>query len=444
MGCFFDNKLKVFFSGIGGVGMSALAKYLKNLSFEVSGSDVNPSATTDELINYGITVYIGHDAANVSGCDVFIYSSAIKEDNVEYCYAEKNGLAILSRAELLSLIQKRYKISIGVCGAHGKTTATALIAHVMHAAKTEFTAFIGGFDKEFSNTCNFGNKYFLAEICEYKRNIDRFSCDVSVFLNVDNDHQECYGGLKGLVRSFKGFYDRSKENIINYDDHFLNSFGDDSFKVSLSCGEVFAKKYYERKGTLCVTVCFKGEKPFKTKTALSGDHNVYNILFAAAVAKKLNISNKYIKKGLRSFKGILRRDEFLGKIKNTAIYADYAHHPKEIKESIKRYEKRFKGKVCYVFQPHTYSRTKLLFGDFVNCFKDLKDVIIYKTYPAREDYDISGDAETLSKSLPNSIYCNNCRDLILLLQRSKRKKGGVVILGAGDLYDQIKSALNKN
>ena len=423
--------------------MSALAKYLKNLSFSISGSDERASDTTRELELLGIKIFIGHNKNNVIGCDVFIYSSAIGEDNEEYRYAVENGLALYSRAELLSLISKRFKKTIGICGAHGKTTVCALIAHIMRAANLSFTAFIGGYDKILSNTCNFGNDYFLAEICEYKKNIDHFNCDYSVFLNIDDDHRECYQSFDDLVGTFKGFFDRSRERIIFGDDINLKNFYGNKTIVSINKGDVYAKKYCEKNGKLYVRVCIRNKKTFSVNVDLSGEYNVINVLFAVCVAKKLNISNVNIKKGLNSFKGVIRRDEKIGRIGKSIVYADYAHHPQEIIRSIDRYNERFNKNVCYVFQPHTYSRTKNLFKDFVKCFNDVKDVLIFKTYPAREKYDSEGDAKKLAYSILNAEYYSDYSALFKKIKKISAKKKGIVILGAGDLYDMIKSDLNK-
>ena len=440
---FFEkNILSIFFIGIGGTGNSALASYLNGLDFSVSGSDVNKTDITIDLEKKGIKVFYEHCAENLKNVDLVVYSSAIDKDNPELKFALENKYAVYSRAELLSLIEKRFEVSIGVAGSHGKTTTTALIANIMKEAKLPFTAFMGGYDKNLTNVCSFGNKIFLAEICEYKRNIDLFSSTISVVLNIDNDHLECYNNsLEELTASFESFSKRSDKRIVNSAAEIQKS--NNTITFGIKNGSYHAEKIKSKKGRLKFKVYKGNKKIFSVKAELLGEHHVNNALAAIAAAKQLGIKNKYIKRGIANFRGVLRRNEYLGSLNGSKVFADYAHHPKEIEKTISSYIHSYSGRVIFVFEPHTYSRTKALFNDFINVFKDLKFFFLYKTYAAREDYDVGGDAMTLSNALNNSIYEENFKDLVNDIACMSNKKDIIVILGAGELYYDFKHFLQK-
>ena len=440
---FFDGKFSVHFIGIGGIGMSALALYLNNLGFSVSGSDKSENEMTRRLIGSGITVYRGHSENNARGKEVVVYSSAVSPQNPELAAARSCGAAIYSRAEVLSLISRRYALTIGVCGAHGKTTTTALIAHILHAAEKRFTAFIGGEDVTFSNTANFGNDIFLAEICEYKKNIDLFTMNTAVMLNVDDDHLDSYDGFDDLICSFEQFYIRANKRVVFAEDTILSTFAGDKITFGTNAGDYRAKNVRALKNRIKLVVACDGNNFFRAKVALTGKHNALNVLAAVAVARELKIGKKTIKKGLKSFKGIKRRDEYLGKINGAKVFADYAHHPEELSRSLEKYTKISKGRAFFVFQPHTYSRTKLLFDEFVKTFENQKKLYIFKEYAAREVFDESGCAKKLADALPQAEYFSEAEDLIESLKKNLKSRDLVVVLGAGDLYDMIKRYLQK-
>ncbi|MBP5372823.1 MAG: UDP-N-acetylmuramate--L-alanine ligase [Clostridia bacterium] len=437
-----ENKLNVFIIGICGVGTSGIAKYLKSLGFFVSGSDNSINHYYHELIKEGIVVYDKHDVSNLIGCDVVIYSSAIKSDNVELKYAIENNIPIFSRAEILSMIEKKFPLSIGVVGAHGKTTTTAILSNVLKAANLPFTAFIGGSDLDLSNYCNFGKSIFLAEICEYKRNIEYFKPDVGIVLNIDNDHLDCYKDFNDLAKVFNDFIKRTKYSIVNYDDKNILktescvSFGKDR-------GEYTAENItYNNDGGLCFTVLKNDEKFLDVNTRLKGEHNVYNVLAAVAAADKLNIGKDIIQQGLQAFKGVLRRDEYLGNFYGAETYADYAHHPKEIKKYIDTYKNRYK-KIHVVFQPHTYSRTRILFNDFIEAFKNADNIYIFKTFPARESFNVAGSALRLAESIPDAIYYDDFDFLLKDLAEKLKNDDVLLVIGAGDIYDLFKENIKK-
>lgn len=432
----FDGR--IFFIGIGGIGMSALALFLSERGFCVAGSDKTQSKTTDRLTEKGIRVYIGHDKNNLELTDLVVYSSAISDDNEELKYGKENKIACISRARLLSLISDCFSVRIGVAGCHGKTTVTALLAHVLRAANFQFTAFIGGDDLVFGNYCNFGKTYLLSEVCEYKKNINLFNPDISVVLNIDNDHLDSYdGNILEIKKTFQNFIARSTLSVCP--EHLSD---EKSIVFGLQNGDYTARKIKLTDKGITFTANEHGKKLDVFKCKLRGECNVKNALAVIAVARTLKISVADIKKGFETFNGIARRDEIIGKINNATVIADYAHHPTQLLTRISDYKKLCNGRLIVVFQPHTYSRTAILFDDFVKVLADCDNLYLFKTYAAREKFIREGSALRLCKSIPKSLYFENFDDLFERLKKDVLPSDTVLILGAGNVYDKFKKMLN--
>lgn len=416
--------------------MSAIAKYLSLKGYSVSGSDVKKSDVTESLIKQNVTVYYGGNLNEVTNSDVIVYSSAVKNDDAELLLAKKLKKAIYSRSRLLSEIIKSFKNTIGVAGSHGKTTVTSMIAHIYNREGVSFTSFIGGDDNVFTNMrTDLNNKNVIAEICEYKKNIDFITVDSAVLLNVDNDHLDCYCNLNDLKTTFNAFLNRAKIKVINADDKRLCSYcGAVTFGIK-NKADFIAKNLKEVNQNYSFDLYYKENYLTSISLPISGLHNVYNALAAISVCYVNGISVLSIKCALENYTGVKRRFEFITKINGTPFYADYCHHPNEIASLIKTADAKFKGNVLYVFQPHTFSRTKNLIDDFVKVFNN-KSVIIFKTYAARENYDYLGSAELLAKKC-NSLFFNELNYLINNLNVNSLKYNAVFILGAGDLYDKF-------
>lgn len=414
--------------------MSALAKYLLNHGYYVTGSDRIQTSVTEELENLGIKVYIGHKAENLKNAEIVIYTSAIKEDNPELQSARINKLACFDRAELLNYLSKRFKFKIGVSGCHGKTTVTSILSHILFSANCSFTAHIGGYDKEFGNLIDNGQRIFLTEICEFSRNIGKFTADVGVALNIDNDHMNCYKNMEDLSKTFYDYLDRSKYKVINIDDKYLKKYKGSKITYGFKEGDFHVKNLKTNSQTQSFTVMEYGSPLFDIETKLQGNYSVMNILAAVSVARSLGVNAENVLKGIQSFRGVKRRNEFIGKINGAKVIADYCHHPSEIKCFLSGLKTK---KLIVVFQPHTYSRTKILLKDFVNALSGIENLYLYKTYAAREDFDIEGSCMTLASYLPNSKYYDNFESLYQDVTNNATESDTVVILGAGDLYQKI-------
>ena len=383
------NNFNVHFIGVCGAGMSPLAKYLKNRGFFVSGSDVSANEIYNELVNFGIKIYIGHDKNNVSNADIVVVSSSINCDNVEYLEAVRLKKAIYKRAELLGIIFSTFKNSVGFAGSHGKTTATSMATHVLRRSLLGFTAFIGGKDLDFGNFISDNySKTLISEVCEFDRNIKYVSPLVSVVLNIDDDHLDCY-------------IDRAKYKIICNDDKFLKNYkGNKVYTYGIKeNADYMAVNLKSERGKYSFDCKLKSGKLIRLNLNVLGKHNIYNALSNVALFDGVfGFDEMIIKSGIESFNGVERRFEFLGKMNEVNLYADYCHHPTEIKESLKVYKELLNKNFTVVFQPHTYSRTEILFSDFVKVFKNEK-LLIFNTYSAREKYSYLGSAKRLAKVL---------------------------------------------
>ncbi len=423
--------------------MSALAKYLKFKGYIVTGSDKSTSTVTRELKKYGITVFSGHKKENIIGADVVIYSSAIPEDNEELYFARKNKSACISRAELLEMISSKYCQKIAVSGSHGKTTVTSLLAHILNVSDTSFTAHIGGFDNVLGNLVVKGDGVFLSEVCEFKRNIEKFSPTTAVCLNIDNDHLNCYRDVNELAQTFYTFLDKAETRIINADDGKLKYYDKSSVTFGEKSGDYTFKNYLVEGDKACFDVLLRNKKLFDVKTNYIGKYYAMNVTAAAATAFSLGITVGDIEKGINDFKGVKRRNEIIGQLNGWNVIGDYAHHPSEIKNFMSAFKDK---KVLCVFQPHTYSRTRILFDDFVAVLSDIPNLFLYKTYSARENYDYYGSAERLSNALYDAKYYDNFRLLYKNISEftlNSNSNGLILVVGAGDLYDKFCNELHK-
>ncbi|MBO5927139.1 MAG: UDP-N-acetylmuramate--L-alanine ligase [Clostridia bacterium] len=432
------SAVHVHFIGICGSGMSVLAKYLIDLGFNVSGSDLAYSDTYARLEKLGAILYLKHNAKNVESADIVVVSSAISIDNVEYNRALFLKKPIFNRAELLAKIIKTFKHSISVAGSHGKTTTTAMASHVLKVLNKKFTAFIGGEDSVLTNYQFSKNKnYVVSEICEYKNNFKWVNSEVAVVLNIDNDHLDYYKNLNNLKNAFFSFLNKAKYKVVNYDDVNLLDYkekGVVSFAVK-NKADFNAYNLKNVKGKFSFDCMLKNGDVINIKLNVLGYHNVYNALAIIAVFNGVYGFNKeIIKKGIENFASIKKRFEFLGNVNGKNFYYDYCHHPKEIEATIKTYDEFIKDDYVLIFQPHTFSRTKLLFNDFIKVLKN-KRIYIYKTYPAREFYDYNGSGLKLSRAI-GCGYIKNRKTLETIVNTEKYTNN-FIFIGAGDLYDII-------
>jgi len=425
----FKNIKKAHFIGIGGIGVSALAKMMLTLKKEVTGSDPEEHMINQRIKKLGAKVFIGHKKSNISkDTDIVFYTPAIKGNNPELLKAKELNIPTYSYPEGLGLISKD-KYTIAISGTHGKTTTTAMLAETMISAKKDPTVIIGSFlRKQKDNFIPGQSKYFLVEACEYKESFLNLYPNILAITNIDNDHLDYFKNIKNIQKVFAKMINKVPEN-----GYIICNPKDNNTKEALKLAKI--------KGEI---IDYTKEK--KLKLEVPGEHNIQNAQVALAVSKIINI--KEPEKFLKKYLGVWRRFEYKGKTKkNALIYDDYAHHSTEVKATIKAAREKFKKQKIYIiFQPHLYSRTKLLINDFAKSFNPADKVIITDIYAAREkDTGLihSRDlVDEIKEYNPFVEYTSDFKDIIKYLKDNTKKDDVIMTIGAGDVYkigDKLKS-----
>ncbi len=448
----------IHFRGIGGVSMSGVAATLKSLGYYVTGSDDNESIHTKALQKNGVQVVIGKDFENLKKADLLIYTNSMPENDEELELARSINIPIMERAEALGLIAKEYQHSIAIAGTNGKTTTTAMISTIFLAAKKDPSIQIGAWLKNIDANYRIGNSEILIlEACEYKESFLQFEHETAIILNIDYDHLDYFKNFENIKATFYKFAQNTKNNgniILNYDD--INSL---NFKEQLlnegkefniytfglnEKADVFAKNIEYSNNVLKYQLFFKNEFLIEIELNVFGNFNVLNSLAAASVALAYNIKPLDIKNGLKDFYGADRRFELRGQINGANVYDDYAHNPTKVKE-LYTAAKVFGKKVWIVFEPHTYSRTKGLFNEFVESLREYDKIILTKIYAAREQniFDIKSEDivnDLNEKYNKEAIYIDTYEDIIKYLKENIDLNDLILFVGAGtinQLFDYV-------
>ena len=439
-------KFNIHLIGVGGVSMSGLAEYFASVGFSVSGSDRVDFPNKNRLENFGIKIYIGHNAENLKDAHAVVYSDAVSSENEELSYAKKNGLYCISRADALRMISENFGEVVGVCGCHGKTTVTCMLAHIFKSANMRFTAHIGGEDLKLGGFIINGNEVFLSEVCEFKKNINKFVADYAVCLNTGVDHMDCYASETELYDAYISFAKRAYKAIINKNDGVLGDYNcaNAFFFSNLTNADAFIKNLKSKRGKYSFDFIVKGKRLGKINLSVVGRHSVENALAAAACANRMGISFKAIKKGLENFVGVKRRFEEIGMISKAKVVADYAHHPTEILACLNCAKEVSRGKVYILFQPHTYSRTIFLKNEFLQVLSSVENLALFKTFSARESYKAGGSAFDLHKEISGSKYFESLDLACEYYEKTLTKNDLLLVLGAGDIYYLFKEKLTNN
>ena len=357
------EKSGIYFIGIGGVSMSALAKLLHGRGIPVRGSDAAENALTCELRRTGIPVHIGEEEEIAE--PVVVYTGAIAPEHPQFARAKEAGKRLIPRAELLGRIAEEYPHVLSVAGCHGKTTASCMLAHTFRANHASFTAHIGGEDLLLGNVCSAGNDYFLTEACEFRRSFLTLKSETAVILNCDRDHTDCYATEEELVSAYRMFAANAKRVVVNADDARARAIPHE-LDFGLYNGHIRAEKLRSDGERYAFTVTEGGVPTVRVKLNVVGRVHVYNALAAYAAARLTGFTPDEIRRGLEEFIGVKRRFERVGSIGGVPVVCDYAHHPREIAAALSTAERLCLGTVRLVFQPHTFTRTRDLLDDFVS------------------------------------------------------------------------------
>jgi len=448
--------IRVHFIGIGGSGLSAIARLLKESGYTVTGSDRSLSQFAVDLQNDGVEIYIGHHPRNIAGAEIVIRSSAIADDNPEVEAAIRAGIPVYKRSDFLGQLMAK-KTGIAVAGTHGKTTTTAMIAWMLYAMGRDPSFIVGGTLNNLKSNAHAGKgDLFVIEADEYDRMFLGLKPRIEVVTNLEHDHPDCYPKYEDMFSAFKSFVE-----LLPSDGTFIACSDDEGSGSLLS--------HARRKGLNVISYSLQSEmtinspqwiqarslKPnlrggydFSAMTNVGaaaasvlhvslqvpGEHNVRNALATLSVAATLGFSLQRAAAALSDFTGTGRRFEILGERKGVTVIDDYAHHPTEIRATLAGAKARYPGRhIWAVWQPHTYSRTQILFFEFSRAFSDANEVLVTEIYASREPKQEFSSAEVVS-AMPHSSarYTGSLEDTTKYLLKNLRSGDVLLVLSAGD------------
>lgn len=433
---------RIHFVGIGGIGMCGLAELLQSQGYHVSGSDLREGPTVQRLRELGVRVQVGHAAEHVRDADVVVFSTAVPPDNPERAEAEQRKIPVIRRAEMLAEVM-RLKDGIAVAGTHGKTTVTSLVAHVLQRAGLDPTAVIGGrvlgsaADHEVTGARLGHGDLLVAEADESDGSFLRLAPVIAVVTNIDPEHLDHYGSEAALRDAFVSFANRIPfwgVAIVCLDHPGVQAVLPDLtrrvFTYGFSSQADLVAYDLERSGWgMRFQVRRHGEKLGAVELALAGQHNVANALAAIAVALELEVPFSVASEALGAFEGIERRFEAKGEVGGVRVVDDYGHHPAEVRATLSAARAVHDGRIVVVFQPHRYTRTRDLLGEFATAFNDADRLVLTDVYPAGEAPIPGADAPALAEA----IRAHGHRDVVHLPDLEGLPARLVPELVAGDL-----------
>ncbi|GBE15648.1 UDP-N-acetylmuramate--L-alanine ligase [bacterium BMS3Abin14] len=444
------------FVGIGGIGMSGIAEVLLNLGYVVSGSDLAAGETTERLTELGARVLKGHSAENIGTPDVVIISSAIREDNPEVVAAREAGIPVVARAAMLNELM-RMKYGIAVAGSHGKTSTTSMVAAVMAEANLDPTVVIGGKLNSLGINALLGTgDYLVAEADESDGSFLQLTPTIAVVTNIDREHMDHYGTMDDLRDAFRQFllkvpfYGRA---ILCLDDPEVAGLLLGIDRPYLTYGlttqaNVMARDVVHSGFESSFSAELDGAPLGAVTLRVPGAHNVYNSLAAIAVGLELDIPFHTISRALGSFTGVQRRFQFKGMAAGIAVYDDYGHHPTEIKATLKAAREGWEGPIVVLFQPHRYSRTQDLLGDFGTAFHNADRVLVCDIYAAGETVIEGLTGEKVAAMMVGHghryvKYVGTRAEAVDRVLEEIRKGELLLTLGAGDVWRAGEEVLSR-
>ena len=428
--------------GIGGVSMSPLAEVLSGMGMTITGSDMRESATVEHLRSLGVRVAIGHAAANVGDAELVIRTAAVHDDNPEIAEARRRGVPVFERAQAWGSIMRSYKNALCISGTHGKTTTTSMCTHIAMAAEADPTVMIGGTLPLLGAGHRVGRgDTIILESCEYCNSFLSFFPTVAVILNIEADHLDFFHDLEDVEHSFRTFADLVPEDgliVANRDDantmHTLEGEERRVLTFGLEEGDVHAANLVWEKGLPTFDVIYQGGVFAHVALKVPGEHNVKNALAAAASAAALGIPGRAVEEGLGAFRGAGRRFEHKETFHGAEVYDDYAHHPGELRALLSTAKTLGYERVVCAFQPHTYTRTKALFDDFVEVLREADLTLLAEIFAAREVNTIGISSKDLANKIPGSRYFATLPELTAYLKETARPGDLILTVGAGDIY----------
>ena len=442
-----DGKKHIHFIGIGGSGMYPLAQILHSKGYYLTGSDNNETETLDAVRKMGIPVFMGQRAENIEGADLIVYTAAIMEDNPELIAAMNSGMPVLERKDLLGLVSTWYSDAVCISGTHGKTTTTSMLTQIFFEEGVDLSCVIGGKLPAIGGSGRAGkNDIFVCEACEFVDTFLKLSPDVSLILNIDEDHLDYFKTLDNIIKSFRKFAENaSKAVIFNGDDeNTLKAVEGITGKELITFGWSENNDYYpvikSVKGMQTdFEIYFKGKKLGDFTIHVPGRHNVLNAAAAVAAARLCKVSEEGIRLGLDRFHGAIRRFEKIAAVKGITIVDDYAHHPAEVAATLKTAKGLNFKRVWAVHQPFTYSRTYLLLDDFAKALKIADRVVLTEIMGSREKNTYNIYAKDLAEKIPGCEWFSTFNEVVDYVAANAEDGDLVITLGCGDVYKVAKA-----
>lgn len=438
------------FTGIGGIGMSALAEILAHRGYRISGSDLNTSPITERLESLGITVEKGNCAEFVDKCDMLVYTAAVKKDNPELLAAKEKGIPSIERADLLGCVQRMFRESVAVAGTHGKTTVTSMISLILIAAGYDPTVCAGGIIPALgSNARAASGDWFVCEACEYVDSFLRLAPKYSVITNVEHDHPDYFPTIDDVIASFSKFIEQTTGPvIINTKDQnaakALSFAGREAITFGLDSGDYHAENIVFEKGHPTFDVIERGVNIGSVKLSVPGIFNVDNALAAIALARTAGVDMRSIVSGLYDFQGAERRFQFVGTCNGAEVYDDYAHHPDEMLATLNAAKLFNKKRIICVFQPHTYTRTESFKTEMAQALSLADVVLLAPIYAARETNTTGISSDDIADLIPGALSSQSFGEIADYLRTEARPDDIIIIMGAGDVNAVSKMIINQN
>ena len=445
--------------GIGGIGMCGIAEMLKNLNFEITGSDLEISENTERLEKLGIKIFKGHSKKHILDPDVLIYSSAVAENNPEILEARRRNIPVIKRADMLGELV-RMKWGIAITGTHGKTTTTSMVGHILQEAGFDPTIIVGGKLRTVNSTVKPGlSEFLVAEVDEYDRSLLKVFPTSAIITNIELEHLDCYKDIEDIKQVYINFCRRTPfygilsvcidnaniKSILSKIDKPFTTFG-------FSRDSDYRADNFEYEGLVSHFDLYEGTNFLgKIKLNVPGKHNILNALGSISLARRMGIEFEKIRKGLENFHGVYRRFEITDTINDIIFIDDYAHHPTEISSSLEAAKQGFKRKIIVIFQPHLYSRTIDFAEDFGKSFTNADYLFVTKIYPAREKPVKGITGKLISDSAKehghlNAEYIPENKDAVRRALELVKPGDILMTIGAGDVFklnEEIRNILRQ-
>ena len=456
-----NKNIKIHFIGIGGIGMSGIAELMNKIGYTILGSDKSESENVKRLRDIGINVKIGHSKNNLKDVNAVVFSSAINQNNPEIIEAKRKQIPIVSRADMLAELMKNKK-SIAIAGSHGKTTTTSLVGNILESGKLDPTIINGGIINSLLKNNKFGKgKWMVVEADESDGTFLKLPHQISIITNLDIEHLDYYKSTKNLFRAFEKFIlnlpfygvaivnedDQNLKKIINKNDtRKIITFSNKNKKSNVYIEKVIFNNNcsnFKLKFNIPINNLI-GSYSYKIKTI--GLHNVFNCTASIIAGLLAGVNNTQIKNALKNYIGVKRRFTHLGKLNLSNVYDDYAHHPTEIAATLSG-AKQINKNIIVVFQPHRYSRTKILFNEFLSVLSKIKTLYLLDTYSAGEK-KIKGfeskDIYFKLKKLNKKIFYVGNRNLNKIIYKETNKRNIIIFMGAGSINKKASDFMKIN